>query len=192
MRMATTTAERTYHLLENQTLWEAATRVHELFAARGIDHAIVGGVAVCLHGYRRNTVYVDLLIRPGDASAVRGALEADGIEWREQEKEFCTASGVAVQFVLAGESEGKGQPAVFQDPADPAHVASIEGLPVLTLAALVQSKLACGLGNLRRTHKDFADVVELIAIHQLDKSFARFDHPSEPNFGNSFDMRAVR
>jgi hypothetical protein len=54
----------------------------------------------------------------------------------------------------------------------------IEGLSVLTLAALIQSKLACGLGNLRRTHKDFADVVELIAIHQLDGSFARHLHES--------------
>jgi hypothetical protein len=27
-------------------------------------------------------------------------------------------------------------------------------------------------------HKDFADVVELIAIHNLDASFARFSHKS--------------
>jgi hypothetical protein len=90
---------------------------------------------------------------------------------------------VAVQFVLAGESEGPGQPAAFPDPGDDGHVARIEGLPVLSLAALIQSKLACGLSNLRRTHKDFADVVELIAIHRLDKSFARFLHKSvRPEF----------
>lgn len=159
----TTTAERTYRMLENQTLWETATRVHDVFAAHGVPHAIVGGVAVCLHGYRRNTVDVDLLIRPDDSAAVRAHLEADEC---------------SVKFVMAGEPEGPGQSAVFPDPADAAHIAVIEGLPVLSLAALVQSKLACGLGNLRRTHKDFADVVELIAIHQLDKSFARFLHPS--------------
>jgi hypothetical protein len=34
------------------------------------------------------------------------------------------------------------------------------------------------LGNLRRTHKDFADVVELIAIHRLDKSFVKHLHKS--------------
>ncbi|HEX7446375.1 MAG TPA: hypothetical protein VF306_02455 [Pirellulales bacterium] len=38
---------------------------------------------------------------------------------------------------------------------------------------------ACRLGNLRRTHRDFAGVVELIvveliAVHELDGSFARF------------------
>ena len=53
----------------------------------------------------------------------------------------------------------------------------------MSLAALIQSKLACGLGNLRRTHKDFADMVELIAVHGLDKSFARNLHKSvRPEF----------
>ena len=42
-------------------------------------------------------------------------------------------------------------------------------------------KLASGLGNLRRTHKDFADVVELIAIRKLDSSFARYLHGSLRN-----------
>jgi hypothetical protein len=44
------------------------------------------------------------------------------------------------------------------------------------LARLIESKLACGQGNLRRTHKDFADVVELIAVHRLSRSFARHLH----------------
>jgi hypothetical protein len=176
--MVSITAQRTFQMLENQTLWETALRVHGLLAERGIDHAVVGGVAVCLHGYRRNTVDLDLLVRQEDTEALRTVMESDGIIWNEQNKEFLTSSGAAVQFVMAGEKEGPGQSAVFPDPADLHHVAQIEGLPVLSLAALIQSKVACGLGNLRRTHKDFADVVELIAIHHLDKSFARFLHKS--------------
>jgi hypothetical protein len=54
----------------------------------------------------------------------------------------------------------------------------IEGLPVLTLAHLIQAKIACGLGDMRRTYKDFADVLELIAVHRLDGSFARLLHKS--------------
>lgn len=49
---------------------------------------------------------------------------------------------------------------------------------MLTLAKLIESKIACGEGNLRRTHKDFADVVELIVHNGLDSSFARFLHKS--------------
>ena len=181
--MALATAQRTFEMLENQTLWETAVRVHEMLREAGIEHAIAGGVAVCLHGYRRNTVDLDLLVRSVDTDAIRTALEADGLKWSEATKEFRTSSDVAVQFVMAGASEGTGQSAVFPDPADASQLTHIEGLPVLSLAALIQSKLACGLGNLRRTHKDFADVVELIAIHRLNSSFAHLLHRSvQPEF----------
>ncbi len=50
----------------------------------------------------------------------------------------------------------------------------IEGLSVVRLSRLIEMKIACGMSNLRRTHKDFADVVELISIRRLDGSFARF------------------
>jgi hypothetical protein len=145
-------------MLENESLWDAATRVNDALAARHVDYAVVGGVAVCLHGYRRNTVDLDVL---------------DG-----KAKEHRAASGVAVQVVLAGEPEGPGQEATFPSPKDAKCVILIEGLPVLSLAQLIQAKLACGLGDMRRTHKDFADVVELIAIHRLDGSFARRLHKS--------------
>jgi hypothetical protein len=172
------TAGRAFRMLENETLWEVTEQVHSVLSRQGIDHAIVGGVAVCLHGYRRNTVDLDLLIRPDDMARLRSVLEAEGFAWIAGANEFRSASGVAIQCVVAGEREGPGQEAVFPSPSDARHVTMIEGLPALSLAQLVQAKLACGLGDLRRTHKDFADVVELIAIHRLDGSFARFLHKS--------------
>jgi hypothetical protein len=171
-------AQQVYHMHENETLWKVTERVHALLARKSIDHAIVGGVAVCLHGYQRNTIDLDLLVRPGDTAALKAVLESEGFRWLAADKEFRSDSGVPVQFVLTGESEGPGQAAKFPDPAEAKHVIMIEGLPVLALAQLIQAKLACGLGDLRRMHKDFADVVELIAIHRLDGSFARFLHKS--------------
>ncbi len=50
--------------------------------------------------------------------------------------------------------------------------------PPATLARLIEVKIACGEGNIRRTHKDFADVVELIASHDLDGTFAARIHKS--------------
>jgi hypothetical protein len=87
-------------------------------------------------------------------------------------------SGVPVQLLLAGQRAGAGSEVLLPDPADPAVSEMVEGLPVVTLAKLIESKIACGQSNLRRTHKDFADVVELIARHQLDESFARHLHKS--------------
>jgi hypothetical protein len=175
---STMTTKRAFQMLENETLWELTHRIHGLLKRKRIVHAIVGGLAVCLHGYRRNTVDLDLLIRPEDTAEVRSALEAEGLQWVTADNEFRSVSGVPIQFVIAGESEGPGQPAKFPSPGDAKHVTRIDDLPVLSLAQLIQAKIACGLGDMRRTHKDFADVVELIAIHHLDGSFARFLHKS--------------
>ncbi len=57
------------------------------------------------------------------------------------------------------------------------------GLPVLTLAKLIESKIACAEGNVRRAYKDFADVIELILANRLSSAFARYLHkPLRPTF----------
>ncbi len=172
------TAKKVYAMLENESLWQTAMECHQLLAAAKIPHVVMGGVAVCLHGYQRNTVDVDLLIRREDSDAVREALEGDRFAWDAKTKEFRSPSGVAVQFLLAGERAGKDSEVKLPDPDDVDTTTELEDLPVLTLAKLIESKIACGLGNPRRTYKDFADVVELILHNRLNSSFARFLHKS--------------
>jgi hypothetical protein len=90
------TTKRAFQMLENETLWGLTERTHGLMKRQGIDHAIVGGVAVCLHGYRRNTVDLNLLVRPEDTAVMRPALEADGLRWVAADNEFRSMSGVPV------------------------------------------------------------------------------------------------
>lgn len=171
-------ASRTYAMLGNETLWEAAQNCHQLLEAAEIPHVIVGGVAVCLHGYQRNTVDVDLLVRREDGERLRDVLEQAGFEWIARDAEFLSESGIPVQLLLAGERAGKGSEIRLPDPDSGKCVTIKEGLPVLSLARLIEVKLACGEGSLRRTHKDFADVVELIVANRLGAGFARFLHKS--------------
>ena len=170
------TAKRTYAMLGQKTLWDAAVCCHETLAASSIAHAIVGGVAVCLHGYRRNTVDVDLLVRPEDAELIQSTLEAAGFRWSRKNHEFHSPAGIPIQLLLAGDRAGNDSEVYLPDPTARKTITVKEGLPVLTLARLIEAKLACGTGNLRRTHKDYADVVELIAANQLPASFVRFLH----------------
>jgi len=172
----TLTARETYAMLGEEPLWRAAAACHEALDAAGAPHAVIGGVAVCLHGYRRNTVDVDLLVRPDDMPRIREALTTVGFAWDEQGREFRSPAGIPVQFVAAGGRAGKGSEVLLPSPADEHVAIMIEGLPVLSLAALIESKIACGEGDARRMHRDFADVVELIAVHGLDGSFARHLH----------------
>ncbi|HEX2474820.1 MAG TPA: hypothetical protein VHK01_08745 [Lacipirellulaceae bacterium] len=170
-------------MLGNETLWETAKVCHELLQDARVPYAIAGGVAVCLHGYQRNTVDLDLLVKAGQSEIVRSTFEAAGISWNEAGNEFRTPAGVAVHFLVSGERAGKGSEVLLPDPADPNVVTELEGLSVLSLAPLIESKIASGQSNLRRTHKDFADVVELIAKHDLGRDFARHLHKSlRPTF----------
>jgi hypothetical protein len=172
------TAQRVYAMLANESLWDTAVRCHEALAGANIPHAVIGGVAVCLHGYQRNTVDLDLLVRKQDTPLIKQTLTVAGYAWNEQQIEFTSPGGIPIQFQLAGDRAGKGSEVLLPDPAAVKTTRTMDGLPVLTLARLIESKIACGQGNLRRTHKDFADVVELIAINKLSTSFARYLHKS--------------
>ncbi len=170
-------------MLGNENLWKVAADCHDLFQRSNIPHSICGGVAVCLHGYQRNTTDVDLIIRQSDSETIRQLLQVEGFVWDETNKEYRSPSGIAVQFLIAGEKAGKGSEVTIPGPLGELNVEEREGLLVVRLSRLIEMKLASGLGNLRRTHKDFADVVELIAIRKLDGSFARYLHHSlRPTF----------
>jgi hypothetical protein len=171
-------SERVYALLGNESLWSTALACHDALTDAGIPYAIAGGVAVCLHGYQRDTVDLNLVVPPGQSDKVRAVLEAAGLAWDGQKHEFRNAAGVAVQSLCAGKRAGRDSEVRLADPTDSKAVIELEGLSVLSLAALIESKIACGQSNLRRAHKDFADVVELIAKHHLGRDFARHLHKS--------------
>jgi hypothetical protein len=177
------TAHKVYTMLGNESLWDVAARCHELLTDAGIAYSVCGGVAVCLHGYQRNTTDLDLVIRSEDSDSVRRILTEAGFVWDPEKAEFRTAGGIAIQFLIAGHKAGKGTEVSVSEPIGELNVELIEGLSVVRLSRLIEMKIACGMSNLRRTHKDFADVVELIAIRHLDGSFARFLHKSlRPTF----------
>jgi hypothetical protein len=181
--MTTRTAGEVYRMLGNEAVWKTAKDCEATLSAADIPHALLGGLAVCLYGYQRNTIDVDLLVRRSDSDAIRDAMTTAGFEWKSKSGEFISANGPPVHIVIASEPAGKGSDVLLPDPSDPNSTMRIEGLTVLSLAKLIESKLAFGEADLRRTHKDFADVVELIAVHSLDGSFARKLHKAvRPRF----------
>lgn len=172
------TAEKADTMLGNENLWQAAIYCHQVLTDAEISHSVCGGVAVCLHGYQRNTTGLDLIIERERANDVRQILESAGLQWDEVNKEFRTAGGIAVQFLMTGDRAGKDSEVRLPSPTGELNVETIEGLPVLRLSRLIEVKIACGADNIRRMHKDFADVVELIAIRKLDGTFAKYLHKS--------------
>jgi len=175
MHLSIIQAEETYAMLGSSDVWDTARDCANVLRQHGLPVAVVGGVAVCLHGYRRNTVDVDMLVRREDATAVRETLEQAGYVWNQDEREFIGSTGVPVQFLLSGEPAGDDSSygVYLPDPSEPKVTTELEELPVVSLSRLIALKLACGLGNVRRTYRDLADVVELIAANRLGRDFAR-------------------
>ncbi len=150
-------------------LQKITQRLHDL----NIPYAVVGGMAMFFHGFRRFTEDVDILVtREGLEQLHR---EVDGLGYVPlfpgSKNLRDTDSGVRIEFLLAGDypGDGKPKPVAFPDPVQ----AGIErnGIRWLNLPALVELKLASGMTAPGRL-KDLADVQELIRLLHLPADFA--------------------
>jgi hypothetical protein len=153
-----------------QTMRRTARRLQKA----GIQYAILGGMALNAHGYRRTTGDVDFLLTPHGLEAFRNRFVGksyDPVPGRPR-RFTDRVSRVTIDILVTGRFPGTGQPGpfAFPDPADVSVV--IDKHCVVNLATLIQLKLAA------RRYKDFGDVVELIRIHNLDESFLSKIHPA--------------
>lgn len=152
-----------------KTLRQIAKRLDEL----GVPYAVVGGMALFFHGYRRFTEDVDILVTKDNLKLIHEKLEGLGylppFEGSKHLRD--TETGVKVEFLVTGgyPGDGKVKPVSFPDPTD-ARVQKA-GIWFLTLPKLVELKLASGMTNPLRG-KDIVDAQELIAALQLGEDFA--------------------
>lgn len=154
-------------------IWETLERAATALDRENIPYAVIGAVACFLHGYRRNTAYADLLVPADSEDTIRKALEAEGLGFDEQLCEFRLNDATPLHLVMSGTFPGRAPSSSITspEPDDPDAVVRIEGIPTLSLPKLIELKLASAIGNPRRA-RDGADVMELIAVHELDKRFA--------------------
>ena len=151
------------------TLQKIARRLGEL----EIPYAVAGGMALFVHGFRRFTEDVDILVTPEGLERLHRELEGLGYTplFRGSKNLRDADSGVRIEFLVTGDfpGDGKPKPVAFPDPRQ----ASIErdGIRWLDLPALVELKLASGMTAPDRL-KNLADVQELIRLLQLPADFA--------------------
>lgn len=139
-----------------------------------IVHAVMGGMAVYVHGHRRLTDDVDVLMtREGLAEFRRRFVPKHyepvlGRSRRFNDKK----NGVALNILVAGLFPGRGDPGPIAFP-DPASVREeIEQIHYINLRTLIELKLCA------HRYQDFADVVNLISTHDLDETFLDHLHSS--------------
>ena len=139
----------------------------------GIDYAVVGGMALFLHGFRRFTEDVDILVTREGLQRLHEALEGSGDRppFAGSKNLRDTENGVRIEFLVAGEFPGDGKPKPVAFPEPGLVAVEQEGIRLLNLNALIELKLASGMTGLARL-KDLADVQEVIKMLALPEALA--------------------
>ena len=129
--------------------------------ALGTNYAVVGGMALYLHGFRRYTENVNILVTRDGLPDVHRALLGNGYRLsRVSSKNIHdTENGVYIKFMVSDD---------FPDP----HSAAVkqDGVWLLNLAPLLELKLLSGMTGIIRL-KDLADVEEVIKMLHLPQNF---------------------
>lgn len=164
--------EGSMHFEKGSKVHDALQRITRRLDSLNVSYALVGGMALFLHGYRRTTDDVDILVTKEGLALIHEKLEGSGyLPLFEGSKHLRdTDNGVKIEFLTTGSfpGDGKEKPVSFPDPAIVFTV--IDGIKVVNLVTLVQLKLASGTAPGRL--KDLADVQELIRVMSLSEEFA--------------------
>ncbi|HJZ91549.1 MAG TPA: hypothetical protein VKE40_11800 [Gemmataceae bacterium] len=162
--------EGSMHFDENNAVHRALRRITARLTDLGVPHAVVGGMALFFHGFRRFTEDVDILVTRSGLALIHEKLEGLGYIPPFQGSKHLrdTELGVKVEFLVTGEYPGDGKPKPVAFP-DPSLVAvNVSGIPFANLPTLIELKLASGMTTPTRL-KDLADVQELIRVLRLPR-----------------------
>ena len=152
-----------------ETLRDITARLRKI----GIPYAVMGGMALVAHGYRRTTEDVDILVTQDGLIAVHQSIIGLGYRpaFEGSKNVRDTRTGVRIEFVIAGQFPGDGKPKPIAFP-DPQQVSvEIDGVHYVGLPSLIELKLASGMTNPGRL-RDLADVQELIRVLHFPTEFA--------------------
>lgn len=171
-------SEGSRHFDEKSAVFDALHRIAARLDELGIPYAVVGGLALFRHGYRRFTEDVDLLVTKEGLTAIHRELEGLGYRLPHARSRNLrdAENGVRIEFLTAGDYPGDGKPKPVAFP-DPAAVASeTGGIKFIDLERLMELKLASGMTSPGRL-RDLSDVMELIKALRLGAEFASRLHP---------------
>jgi hypothetical protein len=144
---------------KHSSLLDISRELSRLMREGGITGAVVGGIAVVLHGHVRTTKDIDIFVE-GALQSLAELLIANGFSHDSLKKEF-VRDGVPVHLVTIDQLK---QP--------PRKTVEIEGITTISLEDLIEIKLRSGSSNVLRA-QDLADAIGLIRHHRLAGEFAR-------------------
>ncbi len=148
---------------------DTAREISRLIRNASVSAAVIGGIAVVLHGHWRATKEIDFLLG-SDPAELAELLQANGFLHDPLRSEF-VRNEIPVHLVLPDQAK-----------ATLGKTVEIEGILTVELHQLIEMKLRSGTTNLLRS-QDLADVIGLIRAQRLTGEFARaLDKTMRPTF----------
>lgn len=156
-------------------VWTTLRQIAAKLDRLGVPYAVVGGIALQHFNLQRSTQDVDLLIGSlADLQIIHQNLVGRGYALKSPQSRHLPdeTTRVRIEFLVAGEYPGDGQPKPVRFPP-PAAVAepSPDGISFVNLKTLIELKLASAKSAPHRI-KDRADVLELIHLLSLPLEYA--------------------
>lgn len=149
-------------------VWETLRNLEKRLQDARIDYAIIGGLALNVYNYPRQTVDVDVVVTREGYGRFAKMLEgttyprATGAARRVVDPN----SEVTIYFLIAGELAGRRSKNSSVRFPDPAEAEIHHELRTVSLARLIELKLVTW------RYKDWGDVVELIRRNSLPEDYA--------------------
>lgn len=170
--------EGSRHFEEKSAVFKALRKIAQRLNEIGVPYAVVGGMALFRHGFRRFTEDVGLLVSKKDLKLIHEKLEGLGYipPHRLSKHLRDTELKVRIKFLTSGEypGDGKVKPVAFPEPATVSFESG--GINYIKLPNLIELKLASGMTNVQRG-KDLVDVSELIRLLNLPAEYSEQSHP---------------
>jgi hypothetical protein len=151
-----------------------------------IPYAIIGGMAVYMHGHRQATGNVNVLLTADGFNDFRALFVPEKYGSAPERPGWFVdlKNAVRLSFRVTGRFPGNGKPGSIAFPHPEQASETINGVNVVNFVTLIQLKLAAG------RFQDLADVISLIRVHNLDESFAERLHPSlHPRYSECLEAR---
>lgn len=156
-------SEGSRHFEEKSAVHESLREIAVRLDSLDVPYAVVGGMSLFLHGFRRFTEDVDVLVNADGLKAIHEKLVGLGYVplYQGSKNLRDVARGVRIEFLVTGgfPGDGKPKPIAFPDPAE--CFVDKAGIRCIPLTKLLELKLASGMSNAGRL-RDLADAQELI------------------------------
>lgn len=148
-------------------LRKTLTQAHEILMKNNIDHALIGGFALALHGIHRATMDIDFLADGSKKEQIKTLLGAAGFNLKFESTEVIQFDGAGFLDILLAN-----RPLSIEMLKQAKKDLSL-GVHVLRAEDLIGLKIQAYKNDLSRELQDKADIQKLLKLQQLDMTLIK-------------------